>query len=341
MPGLSINPAPKTDAITTLRCAHNLRLAKLITPGKIIPFGDTRTYDAWTFPIADLEALRALLDRLILAPRCCAVRGELIEGTRARGIRRLLHMDRETGEMPTLRDVPRRWLALDMEGVARPDTLPAGDIAGCARIAIARLPEAFHDAACIAQATAGHGLKPGIRMRLWYWLSRPTEGTELKLWLKGSPADPSIFGAVQPIFTAGPVFAAGMTDHLPVRLVTIDGHSEVAVPAPEALAPPPRPEPKPLPDANSLAGTRYAVAALRAAAARVATAQVDTRHRACLTQSMSLARLVDAGLLARSDVQAVMAAAMEMAGKTAEEGADIVAWALAHPSTAPLPESIR
>jgi len=330
-----------TDTITVLRCASNLRLAKTITPTKIIPFGDTRTYDGWTFPVADLDALRALLDRLIMTPRCCVVRGELINAPRAKGIRRTLYADRATGELPTLRDVPRRWLALDIEGVDRPDTLSAGDIAGCARIAITRLTDAFHGAACIAQATAGHGIKPGIRLRLWFWLSRPTEGGELKRWAKGSPADPSIFGAVQPIFTAGPVFAEGMTDHLHVRLVTIDGQAEVQVPPPEALAPPPRPEPKPLPEVNSLAGNRYAMAALRGAVARVATAPVDSRHPTCLAQSMSLARLVDAGLLARSDVEAAMTAAIVQAGKTAEEGAKIVAWALAHPSTAPLPEGIR
>jgi hypothetical protein len=83
------------------------------------------------------------------------------------------------------------------------------------------------------------------------------------------------------------------------------------------------------------------MAALRGAVARVANAPVDNRHPTCLAQSMSLARLVEAGLLARSDVEAAMTAAMVQAGKPAEEGAKIVAWALAHPSTAPLPEGIR
>jgi hypothetical protein len=330
-----------SESITVLRCASNLRLAKLVTPTEIIPFGDTKTYDAWTFPVADLEALGALLDRLQAAPRCCVVRGELINGPRGRGIRRTLYVDTRTGEQPTLRDVPRRWVALDMEGVDRPDGVDASDVARCARVAIARLPEAFHGAGCVAQATAGHGIKPGIRLRLWHWLSRPTDGGELRRWLKGTPADPSIFGAAQPIFTAGPAFAEGMADHLPARLVAIAGKHVVDVPSVQALAPPPRPEPKPLPEPSSLAGSRYALAALRGAAARVATAPTDSRHPTCLAQSMSLARLVNAGLLARSDVEAAMTAAMEAAGKTQEEGAKIVAWALDHPSTKPLPEGIR
>jgi hypothetical protein len=37
---------------------------------------------------------------------------------------------------------------------------------------------AFHGARCIAQATASHGIKPGCRVRLWYWLDRPTTGGE-------------------------------------------------------------------------------------------------------------------------------------------------------------------
>jgi hypothetical protein len=97
---------------------------------------------------------------------------------------------------PTFREQPRQWVALDIEGIARPDTLPAADLLGCARLAIATLPAAFHDRQ--ARATA----------------SSPTAGGELKRWLAGSSADPAVFSAVAHICAAPPLFMGGMADPL-------------------------------------------------------------------------------------------------------------------------------
>ena len=43
-----------------------------------------------------------------------------------------------------------------------------------------RLPSAFAEAEGIVQASAGHGIKPDIRLRLWFWLDRPITGAEAK-----------------------------------------------------------------------------------------------------------------------------------------------------------------
>ena len=330
-----------TDALTVLRCARGLHLAKVITSTEIVPYSQCRTFDAWTRSISGLTDLHDLLTDLVVAPRCCVVRGELIAGAEARQIRRLIYPDPETGDVPTLRDAPREWLALDMEGVERPADVPAADLRLCAEMATARLPIAFRIASHIVQATAGHGIKAGVRCRLWYWLSRPTTGTELRRWLKGTPADPSIFSSGQPIFTAAPVFTDGIVDHLPERLLSIAGLPMVEVPSQETLAPPLSPPPRPLPEPGSDRAQRYAIGALRAAAIAVATAPTDSRHVTCRSQSRGLARLVDAGLLAGSDVIRVMDEALVQAGKSPGEGAKVATWALAHPSTAQLPEGLR
>ena len=68
------------------------------------------------------------------------------------------------------------------------------------------LPEEFWTADCIVQATAGHGIKPGMRLRLWFWLSRPLGRGELDRWFANSPVDRSVFRTVQAIYTAAPVF---------------------------------------------------------------------------------------------------------------------------------------
>ena len=327
--------AADTDTLTVLH-APGRRLAKLLHPcGRADGYDRTRILDGYTVPVADLAHLLTLLQRLLPRPECCIIRGGLLAGERATGTRRLLYPDKDTGEPPTVRDVPRRWVALDMEGIALPPDVPAADLAGCACIALATLPPAFHAAACIVQASASHGLRPDLRLRLWLWLDRPAWGRELKRWLRDTPADPSVFGAAQPIYTAAPVFAPGMCDPLPSRLLFMPGRPAVAVPSPEALAPPPRPAAPP-PEMMPMHANRYARAALEAAAGRVTTAA--KRHPTLIAEARNLARFVNAGLLTAADMRAGLARAAEAAGKDdADEVASCIDWGLSNPSTAPLP----
>lgn len=88
-------------------------------------------------------------------------------------------------------------------------------------------------------ATASHGIKPGARLRLWFWCDRPLMGAECKRWLAGAPVDRTVFGVAQPIYTAHPLFI-GRADHLQHRLVMLDGEPVVEAPSVAALAPPPR-----------------------------------------------------------------------------------------------------
>jgi len=281
-----------------------------------------------------------LLLRLLPRPDCAVVRGVPIDPERQWGVRRLAFLDKETGDQPTLREAAHRWLALDVDGVARPEGVPAEDLALCAAEAIQRLPGAFHAARCVIQASASHGIKSGCRMRLWYWLDRAATDAELKRWLRGAPVDPSVFRTVQPIYTAAPVFATGVADHLPLRLAVRDGCPVVAVPSPAALAPPPpRPRP-PLPIPGSPGSGGYAFAALTNAAARVHRAGIGQRHETILREACGLARFVSAGLLSAQDVAGTLRGAGVGAGKPEDEIDSIIAWAMDHPSGAALPAGV-
>lgn len=190
----------------------------------------------------------------------------------------------------------------------------------------------------MVQATASHGIKPGCRLRLWYWLDRPTTGAELTRWLHGSPADPSIFRTVQPIYTAAPIFASGALDHLPERMVMLPGADMVEVASPDELKPPaPRPPAK-MPRRGDVGAHRYAWAALRGAAARIHNADIGQRHRTILHEGRALARFIDAGLICEGDVVEVLRAAGQAVGKPDDEIESLIAWSMAHPSTARLPE---
>jgi hypothetical protein len=324
------------DTITVLH-ACGRRLAKTVqADDQIEGYDSARTFDLTEHPVADLPAVARLLAALIGRSDCAVVRGAIADSNRTRRVRRLLYEDKETGDAPTLRDVPRRCLALDMEDIPRPPDVPAADLAACARLALATLPAAFTGAACVVQASAGHGIKPGLRLRLWFWCSRPMTGTELKRWLRGTPADPSVFGAAQLIYTAAPIMGAGQADPIPVRLLVLDGDPVVTVPSAAALAPPQRAETAPIVLHHSHVN-RYARAALVKAADRVMRA--DKRHPAIIAEARGLARLVKAGMLPENDLRTVLIAAARSAGK--DDTAEVekcIAWGLANPSAGATPE---
>jgi hypothetical protein len=234
------------DTITIIRARHR-RLAKAIGLGdEMQGYDEARTLDLHRYEVASLAGLHRLLDGLLRRPDCCVVRGEVLDLARVRGVRRLLHRCPETGDEPTLRDVPRRWLALDLDGVALPPETDPRDLAACARAVLPRLPGPFGWAACIAQASASHGIKPGARLRLWFWLDRPLSSAEATRWMRNAPVDRCLFRAAQPIYTAAPVFRDGRADHLPTRLLALPGEAEVRVPPPAYLAPPRPPPHRPI-----------------------------------------------------------------------------------------------
>jgi hypothetical protein len=159
---------PTSDAITVVR-ASGRRLAKLVNPdGHIDHYDETKHVDLIEQPLADLADLLRLLKRLAARPDCAVVRAAIADRRRVHRVRRPLYPDRKTGDAATLVDRHHHWLAIDIDNLARPSALPADILAGCAELAIATLPAAFHHASSIVQATASHGLKPGIRLRLWF-----------------------------------------------------------------------------------------------------------------------------------------------------------------------------
>ena len=247
-----------SDNITIVR-SHNRRLAKVIrADGSIGQYDRVKTIDLIEHQIADLVALEILLRDLEPQHDRGIIRGKPADPHHVLGVRRLLYVDRETGELPTLTEVPRRWLALDIDDLARPDWVDPEDLPACACIAIRTLPGEFQRATFIVQATASHGLKPGIRIRLWAWLTRPITGGELKYWLRRAPVDRSIFGPAQIIYTAAPVILRGAFDPLPARLAVIPGRGEVPVPHRSRLRPPARaPSPRAEPDRSIDPLVRY------------------------------------------------------------------------------------
>jgi hypothetical protein len=316
----------------TLATSRGRRLCKTRhADGTATDYDLARVLDLDAAIAPDLDALAALLHHLAERRDTCVLRGAILANNHARGQRRLLHRDPKTGDAPTMGEAARAWLALDLDGLPLPSGADPRDLAGCGAIARAALPTAFHDVACIVWATASHGFKPGARLRLWFLLSRALSGFECKRWLHDAPVDRSVFGAVQPIYTAAPAFI-GMSDPLPSRLVTLPGATAVSAPSAAALAPLARPlMPFRATPTPSGAGTaRYASTALARAAVAVARASEGARHPTAVAEAWGLARLVARGLLAEADMARALDGALQLAGKPAGEGAAIAAWAVSH-----------
>lgn len=317
------------DMLTVLR-ARNRRLAKLVrADGELVDYDSARTYDAAECPVLHLDELAERLRVLTHRRDRCLVRGGLIDGPQAHGIRRLLHADAATGDAPTLRETARSWLALDVDSVPLPACTDIRDLAHCASVPLALLPKAFHGISHLVQATSSHGIKPGARLRLWFWLDRPINGAEASRWLKDAPVDHSVFRPAQPIYTAAPLFETGR-DHLSERLVRVAGAAVVPVPSPGAMAPPRRPTPVRKPRRGILrAGSRYGFAALTGACVRIGSAAESARHYTTVSEAWGLARLVNAGVIAETDMRTVLREGLVRAGKQAEEADAIATWALA------------
>lgn len=320
-------PADNTCGLTVCEAAApHLRLAKTWRADGCEPYGTARTVNLYPAALDGLDALHRLLARLAARPRCCVLRGAIADPARARGVRRLLHDDHATGERATLREAARRWVALDVDGLPLPEGTDPRALPACARAALPHLPPAFRVARCVIQATASHGIKPGARLRLWFWLDRPTRGAELATWLAGAPVDASAFRPAQPIYTAAPLFE-GRRDPLPARLALLDGaEPAVRVPPAALLTPTPPPPRPPRPHAaDDAAGAR----ALAWARARIAAQREGARHDTALSAAGWLAALARRGEVAPAAVVRAVAEGIADAGKPRAEGERIAAFALA------------
>lgn len=325
-----------TGCTVTVLHAPGQRLAKRIRlDGTVIGYEGAKHYDLAEWPLSGLDELADALAWLLPRPAYAVVRGGIADPARVTRVRRLLHPCPHTGEAPTLAETPRRWLALDLDGLPLPPGVDVRDMAGCGAYARAYLPSAFHAARCIVVASGSHGIKPGLRLRLWFWLHRPLTGPECKRWLRGAPVDPALFSPAQSTYTAAPVFDGSAADLLSCRLALLPGTQEdVALPSARALAPPP---PRPLPTAHGPGAGPYALAVLTGAVSRVSGAPERTRHPTLLAEARRLARLVDADLLGTAAVRRALEGAARRCGLPDGEAGAVIDWALLHPTAAVLP----
>jgi hypothetical protein len=306
-----------SDAVTVARCAPGFRATKRIsadTLGEVSIAG----YDAGKhfalaeLPVRNLADLTAALDTISRDPRAFALRGEPLPGIDRERSRRLLYTH-EDGTPRTLREVPRRWVVVDFDDVPGPYRFDPCDGELAAVHCRAKLPTPWQRASCWWGLSSSAGFKPGVRIKLAFWLDRPALGAEVERHLHGSPTDPNTLRAVQPIYVARPILA-GVAD--PIRRRTgleEDIHDAVTLPELPVEARPER-------AIRSPEGRRYvsgssqdvAECRLKALCRAVERAGVGGRHRCLIWAAARAIELDDA--LPRASIAAGLIAAARRAG---------------------------
>ena len=95
--------------------------------------------------------------------------------------------------------------------------------------AIQQLPAEFQSVDFWYHFSSSMGIKPGIRVHLWFWLERPCSDDELKAWLSGCPVDLRLFNPIQIHLTANPRFIAGAIDPYPNRSGLFEAGNGVSI----------------------------------------------------------------------------------------------------------------
>lgn len=245
----------KTDHVTILSaCGGSIatkryRRRRFDDPSRGLVREDAPYIRAWSMdsvPVSSFDDLSEVIEALERNPRAIVVTGEPKAGVdRSCALRRSRERKTKTEdggwtyESATLDDLPRRWLAIDLDDL--PIAIdPVVDPEGCVEAAILMLGPEFHSAKCRWTFTSGAGMSAerGVwtrdpsakpRLRLWFWLARAMSSEEKRAWARswGKPLDPSLYNAAQPHYTAFPLFSHAADDPLSIRSGVRTGAPEV------------------------------------------------------------------------------------------------------------------
>lgn len=178
-----------------------------------------RNYDRVTFfnffevNIGSLDELYNLSKKMLDKPNCCFVRARLKDPNHRRNVRRNYKDANATLILENM-----NWLALDVDWQQE----SSGDLRKDADLVLVSLPECFSNVECFVVASASYGVKPGIRMRMFFWSRYPVSNADVKRVLTGyeTICDPAIFNPIQVIYTAKPIFH-GIDDPIKERIAWI------------------------------------------------------------------------------------------------------------------------
>jgi hypothetical protein len=195
------------DTITVLT-SRKLALRKVYdsSKGEAVLRGQAPSYSVSSSEVSNFDELCDILKLLSNDKNSAIIRGELKSeflGT----------------EVPNKHEYfsvhPRQWAMIDIDGLGYEDDIKNLD--SIFELVLSQLPNEFRNTTFWFNFSSNMGLKPGIRVHLGFWLSRPCSDTEMKAWLDGTVADLSVYSPNQLLLTCAPMFPDGVDDPVKQR----------------------------------------------------------------------------------------------------------------------------
>jgi len=246
------------DYLTVVR-SINLRMTKVwdSETGPIRGYDRVRQIKPSEAFVSNICELSALLTDLERDSEACIIRGRFVGMDQAQAaLPGILERDRKSGRngselkpgyvlrrVELFPDRPLHYFMIDIDGF-KPQGVDhmADPEAAIAQYVETKLPECFHQVSYHWQlsSSAGHPDAAGIlKAHVWFWLKTPQFGQHLKAWVDALnlDIDTCVFEAVQPNYTAAPVFTKGVRDPVARRSGMFEGliDDQVDLVIPETL----------------------------------------------------------------------------------------------------------
>jgi len=275
--------------VTVAQACRGVLTKRYQRNGNVIAYDQVKYYNFFEQEIDDLQSLYQLSIAMLDKPRCCFLRCRVKDQNKRKRVRRLAN-----GEDATLISGRFNWFAIDVdkfEGVS------TGNLVSDAMMVVLKgLPARFHDVSCFALATAGYQIKPGIRVRLFYWAEKPVTNRDIhRSLVKSNCIDPAIYqNPVQPIYTAAPLFEEGVTNPCANRIAWIKGSFDTVRIEAETI--------NKSGDKENEYTREEAVAFANKVYIRVGTLSHGDRHNGLIANGIFLGKLVGQGHFSREEV---------------------------------------
>lgn len=217
------------DFLTILEAVEGKRCAKRYASleEKPDPYDAGFLFRVAEVPVASLAELAEVLEGLRIDPRCMLIRDRLKPSAEPspNGLYARRRVDRP-GDPAPFEHAPHHWAMFDADKTAQ--AFDPDDPQGSVEAWRDALPGPLATAAMVFQFSASQHLSPTVRGHAFVWLAEPAGNVELARWSIRNGLDPAMFHAVQPHYTADPLFAEGLADPLGEReLICLDGSEAV------------------------------------------------------------------------------------------------------------------
>lgn len=203
------------DNLIVLEAEQGRRCAKAYSPGEEHAYNAGTHFRVERRPVESIEDVARVLTEIEGDSRRMVVRGDVTSEAAAKLVR--FEDEGEHGPAwrngfwrrkgPVFNDVPRHWMMLDVDSQECDGDPVANPEAAALTFINTKLPKCFHDVSFYWHLSSGAGIKPGLRIHLWFWLTKPMGSEAMRDWAKTVPnVDPAVYKAVQPHYTANPLF---------------------------------------------------------------------------------------------------------------------------------------